>query len=89
MTRTYAQSSSAKNPNSERSSHSNTTESQDNYQIPSNKAHPTLRDGKQSPMADMDGTLREDLPQDVKQHNEEVEQRHDHPYNHIADKGSV
>lgn len=64
-------------------------ESHDNYPIPSNKAHPTLRDGKQSPMADTDGHLRSDLPEDVKQHNAEVEQRYDRPYNHIADEGSI
>lgn len=40
-------------------------------------------------MADQDGNLREDLPQDVKKHNEEIEQRYDRPYNHIADEGGV
>lgn len=60
-----------------------------NYPIPSNKAHPTVRAGKQSPIADMEGRVREDLPEDVKRHNAELAQRYDRPYNHIADEGSV
>lgn len=60
-----------------------------NNPIPSNKAHPTLRDGRQSPIADKEGNLRDDLPEDVKQHNEEVENRYDRPYNHTADEGNV
>lgn len=59
-----------------------------NNPIPSNKAHPTLRDGRQSPIADKAGNLRDDLPEDVKQHNEEVENRYDRPYNHTADEGN-
>ncbi|CAI7658592.1 unnamed protein product [Penicillium pancosmium] len=33
--------------------------------------------------------LREDLPEDVKKHNKEMDQRYDKPYNHIADGGNV
>lgn len=60
-----------------------------NHPIPSNKAHPTLRDGNQSPITDAEGNLRDDLPQDVKQHNEEMEDRYDRPFNHISDDGNV
>lgn len=69
-----------------------TTQSQadsSNHPIPSNKAEPTLRDGRQSPMADQEGKLREDLPEDVKKHNEEMNERYDKPYNHISDEGKV
>lgn len=59
------------------------------YPIPSNKAEPTLRDGEASPMADEDGTLRDDLPQDVKKHNQEMEERYDRPYNQMAEEGKV
>lgn len=65
------------------------SDAQGNHPIPSNKAQPTLRDGNQSPMADEDGNLRDDLPHDVKQHNEEMEERYDRPYNHISDEGEV
>lgn len=64
-------------------------DAQGNHPIPSNKAQPTLRDGNQSPLADEEGTLRDDLPQDVKKHNEEMEERYDRPYNHMADGGNV
>ncbi|OQE28669.1 hypothetical protein PENSTE_c003G08837 [Penicillium steckii] len=60
-----------------------------NYPIPSNKAEPTLRDGRQSPIADHEGNLRKDLPEDVKEHNKEMDSRYDKPYNHIADEGNV
>lgn len=60
-----------------------------NHPIPSNKARPTLRDGRSSPIADFEGNLKEDLPQDVKEHNRELENRYDRPYNHIADDGDV
>lgn len=59
-----------------------------NHPIPSNKAHPTLRDGNQSPIADDEGHLKDDLPEDVKRHNREMENRYDKPYNHMSDKGS-
>jgi hypothetical protein len=59
-----------------------------NHPIPSNKAQPTLRDGNQSPIADDEGNLKDDLPEDVKRHNEEMEDRYDKPYNHMGDKGS-
>ena len=55
--------------------------------IPSNKARPTLRDGKQSPIADFEGNLKKDLPEEVKKHNEEVENRYDRPYNRVGDQG--
>lgn len=64
-------------------------DAQGNHPIPSNKAHPTLSDGNQSPTADEEGNLRDDLPQDVKKHNEEMDERYDRPYNHISDKGEV
>ncbi|KAL4896956.1 hypothetical protein BDV59DRAFT_169429 [Aspergillus ambiguus] len=55
----------------------------------SNKAHPTITDGRQSPNVDDEGNTREDVPQDVKQHNQEMEERYDRPYNQIADEGKV
>ncbi|KAJ5390614.1 uncharacterized protein N7496_001682 [Penicillium cataractarum] len=58
-----------------------------NHPIPSNDAKPTLRDGRSSPIADFEGNLKDDLPEDVKKHNEDVENRYDRPYNHIADWG--
>jgi len=58
------------------------TEGSPEQPIPSNKAHSTLQDGKHSPIADFEGNLREDLPKDVKEHNEEVERRNDRPHNH-------
>lgn len=60
-----------------------------NHPIPSNNAKPTLRDGRSSPIADFEGNLKDDVPEDVKKHNEEVENRYDRPYNHIADQGKV
>jgi len=57
--------------------------------IPSNKARPTLSDGRQSPNVDESGELFPDVPEDVKQHNREMEQRYDRAYNQIADKGTV
>lgn len=60
-----------------------------NHPIPSNKAQPTLRDEKQSPTADEDGNLRDDLPQDVKQHNEEMDERYDKPFNRLAKGGAA
>jgi len=63
-------------------------ESPDNP-IPSNKAQPTLSHGKQTPVADHEGNLRDDLPADVKKHNEEVEQRYDRPFHQITDEGEV
>jgi hypothetical protein len=59
-----------------------------NHPIPSNNAQPTLRDGNQSPIADDEGNLRDDLPEDVKRHNEEMQDRYDKPYNHMGDKGN-
>lgn len=80
--RTYAKSSSD-NPQGQGSSPDT------NHPIPSNKAKPTLRDGNQSPMADQEGHLRDDLPEEVKRHNADVEKRYDRPYNHISDEGRV
>lgn len=60
-----------------------------NHPIPSNKAHPTLRDGRQSNLSDMEGKPHEELPEDVRKHNEEMENRYDRPYNHIGDEGKV
>ncbi|KAJ6096177.1 hypothetical protein N7486_006923 [Penicillium sp. IBT 16267x] len=60
-----------------------------NHPIPSNKAHSTLRDGRQSTLTDNEGKKQEDLPEDVRKHNEEMEHRYDRPYNHIADDGVV
>lgn len=60
-----------------------------NHPIPSNNAHPTLRDGRQSNLADMEGVKHEDLPEDVRKHNEDMENRYDRPYNHIGDEGKI
>jgi len=57
--------------------------------LPSNKAHPTITDGQQSPNVDENGEPKEDVPQDVKQHNKEMEERHDRAYNRIADGGKT
>ncbi|KAN0083321.1 hypothetical protein V8E54_002409 [Elaphomyces granulatus] len=60
--------------------------------IPSNKAHPTLNDGKQTPNVDESGEPLPDadVPEDVKRHNREMDQRYDRAYNQIADeKGTV
>ncbi|KAK1139625.1 hypothetical protein N8T08_000630 [Aspergillus melleus] len=54
---------------------------------PSNKASPTITDGQQSPNIDSKGNPRDDVPPDVKQHNEEMEHRYDRAYNQIADEG--
>ena len=54
---------------------------------PSNQANPTITDGRQSPNIDSKGNPRDDVPSDVKQHNKEMESRHDRPYNQIADEG--
>jgi len=54
------------------------TSQQANHRRTIQFAHPTLSNGKQSPMADNNGNVR-DIPEDVKQHNEELEQRHDRP----------
>ncbi|KAL4810448.1 hypothetical protein BDV18DRAFT_131025 [Aspergillus unguis] len=56
---------------------------------PSNKAKPTITDGRQSTNVDKDGNTKPDVPEDVKQHNSDVEQRFDKPYNRIKDEGKV
>ncbi|KAJ5584471.1 uncharacterized protein N7459_004271 [Penicillium hispanicum] len=86
--RNYAQDSS-KPEDKDGASQQNGSADSVNYPIPSNKAHPTVRAGKQSPVADMEGRVREDLPEDVKRHNAEMKQRYDRPYNHISDEGNV
>lgn len=60
-----------------------------NAPIPSNKAKPTLQAGTQSPLADNEGRLKKDVPQDVKNHNKEMEERYDRPYNRTSDEGKV
>ena len=54
-----------------------------NHPIPSNNAKPTLRDGRSSPIADFEGNLKDDVPEDVKRHNEDMDKRHDRSYSHI------
>ncbi|KAJ0424137.1 hypothetical protein BJY00DRAFT_277132 [Aspergillus carlsbadensis] len=56
---------------------------------PSNNAKPTITDGRQSANVDGDGNTKPDVPKDVKQHNEEIDRRHDKPYNRIKDEGKV
>ncbi|RDW86385.1 uncharacterized protein DSM5745_03027 [Aspergillus mulundensis] len=53
---------------------------------PSNNAKPTIR---QSSNVDDDGNVKANVPDDVKKHNEEIDQRHDKPYNRIHDDGKV
>lgn len=57
--------------------------------IPSNKARPTLNAGKLSPNIDSRGNARDDLPENVKKHNAEVEHRYGRAYNKIGDNGEV
>ncbi|KAL4958271.1 hypothetical protein BDW69DRAFT_179866 [Aspergillus filifer] len=56
---------------------------------PSNNAKPTITDGRQSTNVDADGNTKPDVPEDVKQHNAEIHQRFDKPYNRIKDEGKV
>ncbi|CAG7982013.1 unnamed protein product [Penicillium nalgiovense] len=60
-----------------------------NRPIPSNEAKPTLNEGEQSPLVDGEGNPKEDLPQDVKKHNRDMEERYDKPYNSTGDDGTV
>ncbi|RHZ67502.1 uncharacterized protein CDV56_106892 [Aspergillus thermomutatus] len=55
---------------------------------PSNNARPTLNDGR-SPNVDEEGNPRPDVPEDVKRHNAEIENRHDRAYNKMEDDGKV
>ncbi|KAJ5104083.1 hypothetical protein N7532_004612 [Penicillium argentinense] len=90
--RTYSQGSSVTregDKNKEQNSSNTQSVYTPNHPIPSNKAEPTLRDGLQSPIADYEGNLREDLPKDVKEHNEDMEHRYDRPYNRVDDEGNV
>ncbi|KAJ5384601.1 hypothetical protein N7517_002512 [Penicillium concentricum] len=60
-----------------------------NRPIPSNKAKPTLHEGERSPVIDKEGNPKKDLPEDVKKHNREMEERYDKPYNYANDEGAV
>ncbi|KAJ6187665.1 hypothetical protein N7519_002573 [Penicillium mononematosum] len=60
-----------------------------NRPIPSNRAKPTLNEGEQSPLVDREGNPKKDLPQDVKEHNRDMEERYDKPYNSTGDNGTV
>ncbi|KAJ5795488.1 uncharacterized protein N7518_004028 [Penicillium psychrosexuale] len=60
-----------------------------NRPIPSNKAKPTLNEGEQSPLVDREGNPKKDIPEDVKKHNQDMEQRYDKPYSGTADDGTV
>lgn len=52
--------------------------------IPSNKARPTLNDGRQTRNVDEHGNPRQDVPEDVKKHNAEMEKKHDRTYNQLG-----
>ncbi|CAI7597799.1 unnamed protein product [Penicillium glandicola] len=60
-----------------------------NRPIPSNKAHPTLNEGEQSPLLDKEGKPKKDISEDVNKHNREMEERYDKPYNSTGDDGKV
>ena len=60
-----------------------------NRPIPSNKAKPTINEGEQSPLVDREGNPKKDIPEDVKKHNREMEERYDKPYNYTGDDGAV
>lgn len=45
--------------------------------------------GQQSPNVDLEGHRREDIPEEVKRHNEEMEKRHDRSFNQITDEGKI
>ncbi|GFF46032.1 hypothetical protein IFM58399_07698 [Aspergillus lentulus] len=55
---------------------------------PSNNARPTISNG-QSPNVDEEGNPRPDVPEDVRRHNDEIENRHDRAYNKLEDNGKV
>lgn len=57
--------------------------------IPSNKARPTVSTGQQSPFSDEEGKQVKDVPDDVKKHNEEIENRHDRSFNQLTNEGKV
>ncbi|KAJ5514192.1 hypothetical protein N7463_003744 [Penicillium fimorum] len=81
--RSYA----TKSSNDPKQATTNQTDSP-NRPIPSNKAKPTLHEREKSPVIDKEGNLK-DLPEDVKKHNREMEERYDKPYNHANDEGTV
>ncbi|KAJ5550969.1 hypothetical protein N7535_001092 [Penicillium sp. DV-2018c] len=78
LRRTYANKSS--NDPEQQTTATPAEEDSNNAPIPSNKAKPTLSKGERP---------SNDLPQDVKKHNQEMEERYDRPYNSINDKGSA
>lgn len=55
----------------------------------SNNANPTITDGRQSPNVDSEGNVRSNVPDDVKQHNKEMDERYDRPYNQVSNEGKV
>ncbi|KAJ5944180.1 hypothetical protein N7516_004348 [Penicillium verrucosum] len=60
-----------------------------NRPIPSNKAKPTINEGEHSPLVDREGNPKEDIPDDVKKHNQEMEERYAKPYNSTDNHGTV
>ncbi|KAJ5616097.1 hypothetical protein N7537_001211 [Penicillium hordei] len=61
-----------------------------NRPIPSNKAKPTINEGEEeSPLTDQKGNPKKDVPEDVKKHNKEMEERYDKPYNSTGEDGTV
>ncbi|KAH8695308.1 serine-rich protein [Talaromyces proteolyticus] len=51
-------------------------------------AKPTITSGSESPNIDAQGRVKEDVPEDVRRHNKEMEGRYDRAYNQIADEGT-
>ncbi|KOS48904.1 hypothetical protein ACN38_g53 [Penicillium nordicum] len=60
-----------------------------NRPIPSNKAKPTINEGEHSPLVDREGNPKKDIPDDVKKHNQEMEERYAKPYNSTDNHGTV
>lgn len=56
---------------------------------PTNKAHPTITSGQESPNVDSDGNPRRSVPEDVRRHNAELGARYDRSYNQIGDEGTI
>lgn len=86
---TSGQKSEGDSPSQKSSREPGSSDSENRAPIPSNKARPTLNDGTQSPNVDEHGNPRDDVPQEVKQHNSEMEGRYDRAFNHIAEEGKV
>ncbi|KAL5002328.1 hypothetical protein BDV10DRAFT_181539 [Aspergillus recurvatus] len=55
----------------------------------SNKAKPVINDGRQPSNLNEEGNTKPNAPKDVKEHNEEIDQRHDKPYNRVNDGEKV